>query len=279
VEERVRPSSRPRRATTALTAALALGVTAGSLVACGGGHREPSVTLAQLMAEAALHPDAGAPTASSTESSVPSAAPGPRPGTTHDGRASAYNLGGSPGSCNYDNTSDATGGMYAALGATDYAGSDACGAYVSVTGPGGSAVVRVVDECGSCAPGSMTLSPAAYAQIAPGASGPVVVRWSLTSPAQIGPVQFEVRDGSSSWWLGIQPRGYRNPVSKLEILVQGVWQDLARQNYNYFVGPSGFGPGPFDVRITDIYGQSVIATGITLSPGLLQTSHVQFPSR
>jgi expansin (peptidoglycan-binding protein) len=169
--------------------------------------------------------------------------------------------------------------MYAALGDVDYAAAAACGAYLSVNGPGGSAVVRVVDRCPGCGPGDIALSQTAFARIAGPSAGPVAVTWSLTGPPVIGPVKFEVRDGSSAWWLGIQPRGYRYPVVKLEVLVQGVWQDLIRQDYNYFVAPSGYGAGPFTIRVTDVYGQSIVASGITLSPGLLQTSDVQFAAR
>jgi expansin len=280
--DRAARAARPARGRRTATAVVALGVVLGPLTACQSGEhqRSQSPGLAELIAEAAIRPGAPGTSAAAVPTPSPTGTGGVlHPRTVYRGKGTAYSLGGGSGSCLYEQASAATAGMYAALGDADYADTAACGAYLRVNGPAGSAVVRVVDRCSGCGAGDVALSPTAFTQIAGDGVGPVAVTWSLASPPVIGPVQFEVRDGSSAWWLGIQPRGFRNPVASLEVLVQGVWQDLARQDYDYFVAPSGFGPGPFTVRITDIYGQSLVAQGISLTPGLVQTSDVQFAAR
>ena len=70
---------------------------------------------------------------------------------------------------------------------------------------------------------------------------------------------------------------HRNLVTKLEIQsTGGTWVALERQQYNYFVAASGLGVGPFTIRLTDIHGQQLVHSGISLSPAAVQTTGTQF---
>lgn len=197
-----------------------------------------------------------------------------QPGKTYTGEGTYY-AGDGSGNCSF-----AAGGstMYAALNNTDY-GADgyACGTWVEATGPKGKVTVQIVDRCPECAVGDLDFSPEAFDKIANRVDGRVPISWNIVSaPASVGNLQFVVKDGSNQWWIGIQVRQHANMITKLEAQVGGSWQVLERQQYNYFLATSGLGVGPFTVRVTDVYGQVLTKSGITLSPGVVQTSTLQF---
>jgi len=196
------------------------------------------------------------------------------PGKTYSGDGTYY-AGDGSGNCSFP-----AGGsvMYAAMNNTDY-GTDgyACGAYVEATGPKGKVTVQIVDRCPGCKVGDIDFSPEAFDLIANRADGRVPITWNIVSaPASVGTLQFVVKDGSNQWWIGIQVRQHANMITKIEALVGGTWQTLARQQYDYFLAASGLGVGPFTVRVTDYYGQVLTKSGITLSPSVVQTSTLQF---
>lgn len=163
------------------------------------------------------------------------------------------------------------GDLVAAVSAEEYAGSAACGAYLDVTGPGGTVRVQVVDECASCAPGELDLSRPAFARVAGGDLGIARVSYhTVHNPEVPRPVAFRLKQGSSAQWLAIQAIDHGNPLQRLEVLRDGRWLALSRDFDNYWVAAHGIGTGPYTVRITDVYGQQVIASGIRLAPRGLQ---------
>ncbi len=196
------------------------------------------------------------------------------PGTTYTGEGTYYGGDGS-GNCSYD--VGGAGVLYAAMNELDYENAAICGGYVRATGPDGTVTVKIVDRCPECAPGDIDFSPEAFDLIADPVDGRVPISWELVSGGSIGNVQYRVKEGSSQWWLAIQPRNHRNLVTKLEVLTaENTWVALERQQYNYFVASSGLGVGPFTIRLTDNHGQSLVQSGITLSPGAVQTTASQF---
>lgn len=163
------------------------------------------------------------------------------------------------------------GDLLAAVSAEEYAGSAACGAYLDVTGPLGTVRVQVVDGCPPCAPGELDLSRSAFARIAgPGQEIVRVGYHTVHNPEIPRPVAFRLKKGSSPRWLAIQAVDHGNPLQRLEILKDGRWRALSRDSDNYWVAAHGIGVGPYTVRITDVYGQRLIATGIHLAPEGLQ---------
>lgn len=168
-----------------------------------------------------------------------------------------------------------SGDLIAAVSAEEYAGAAACGAYLDVTGPGGTIRVQVVDECPWCLPGELDLSRTAFALVSGGATGVVRVGYRrVRNPAISRPVAFRLKKGSSSRWMAIQVVDHGNPLQRLEILRAGRWQPLWRDSDNYWIADHGIGPGPYTVRITDVYGQRLVAAGIRLRPvGLQRTTH------
>jgi expansin (peptidoglycan-binding protein) len=167
--------------------------------------------------------------------------------------------------------------MVAAMNTTDYESSKACGAYVLVrTAAGASVTVRIVNECPSpCAPGQLDLSAQAFAKLAAPSAGRIAVTWSLLSPATSDTVSVRYKTGSSRYWCGIQVIGHRNPVARLEVSAGGSWRQLSRTDYNYFLSEDGTGCGAA-IRVTDIYGERLTISGITVRPNVVQPTRVQF---
>jgi expansin (peptidoglycan-binding protein) len=66
--------------------------------------------------------------------------------------------------------------LIAALNGVEYQKAD-CRLCVSVTGPMGTVVVRIVDLCPGCGAGDLDLSMTAFSRIAPLSAGRVPITW------------------------------------------------------------------------------------------------------
>lgn len=181
-------------------------------------------------------------------------------GAEHTGEGTYYAATGA-GNCSFDPSPQNL--LVAALNHVDYADSALCGGFIEVTGPQGSMIVRVVDQCPGCPAGDVDLSPEAFAQIAELSAGRVPISWQLVSMPLDGPIVYHFKDGSNQWWTAVQIRNHRNPILKLEYLNGGGnFQEVPRLSYNYFVQASGMGPGPYTFRVTDILGNVLTDSGI-----------------
>jgi expansin (peptidoglycan-binding protein) len=193
-------------------------------------------------------------------------------GKVYPGIATYYAATGA-GNCMFEAGGDL---MVAAMNHTDYENSQACGAYVEVTGPKGTVTVKIVDQCPECQAGHIDLSQQAFARIADPVAGRVTISWRLLSPDVGGPIAYRFKEGSSQWWCGVQIRNHRNPVRSVEALVGGAWRQIPRQDYNYFVAAEGGGCGA-QLRATDIYGNQVTSSGpVAVQPGVVQAGPAQF---
>lgn len=197
-----------------------------------------------------------------------------RPEVTYRGVATVYQAGTGDGACLFGPSPDL---MIAAMNTTDYESAKACGAYVLVHAPDGASVtVRITNECPlPCAPGQLDLSGPAFAKLADPSLGRIPITWKLLSPAAVGTVSIRYKTGSTRWWCGIQVLGHRNPVARLEVRSSRGWRPLPRTAYNYFLSADGGGCGG-PIRITDIYGERLVVTGVALRPDAVQRTRVQF---
>ncbi len=193
----------------------------------------------------------------------------------HAGEGTYYDADGS-GNCSYPASPDDL--MVAAMNETDYAGSAACGRCAHVEGPDGSVEVRIVDRCPECAPGDIDLSPQAFEQIAPLSAGRVDIGWSYIPCPVEGSIDFHFKDGSNQWWTAVQPRNHRHGIDRLEVEQDGEWVDVPRLNYNFFVLDSGMGPGPYQFRLTDVWGHRIEDSNIPLLDDATAPGTQQFPA-
>ena len=189
------------------------------------------------------------------------------------GEATHYELAaGGTGNCSYP--SPPAGQLYVALPPSEYGAAAACGSYLQVTGPDGSVTVEVVDQCPECQAGHIDLSEQAFARIAPLSAGLVPVSYhTIADPPLPAPLSMLVKTGSSAYYLALLPINNGNPLASVAVRQDsGDWQELARTAYGYWLASSGAGPGPFTVRLTDSLGHQATVNGITISPGVVQTT-------
>ncbi|WP_307844335.1 expansin EXLX1 family cellulose-binding protein [Actinospica acidithermotolerans] len=197
-----------------------------------------------------------------------------QPGVTYNGVATEYAAGDGNGACLYG---PAATMMIAAMNYTDYENSKACGDHILVRASDGAEItVLITNECPlPCAPGQLDLSQQAFAKIANRSAGRISVTWQLLSPSDAGSISFRYQTGSSQWWCDIQTIGQRNPVAELEVHTSSGWIRLPRTSYDYFQSAHGAGCGG-EIRITDIYGQQLTASGISIEPNVVQPTQLQF---
>jgi expansin len=194
-------------------------------------------------------------------------------GAQTSGEATHYELAsGGMGNCSYP--SPPAGQLYVALSPPEYGGSAGCGSYLQVSGPDGSVTVEVVDQCPECQAGHIDLSEQAFAKIAPLSAGLVPVTYhTIVNPPLPAPLSMLVKTGSSAYWLALLPINNGNPLATVAVSQgSGGWQELSRTTYGYWLASSGAGPGPFSVRLTDSLGHEATVHGITISPGVVQST-------
>ncbi|MFD6692670.1 expansin EXLX1 family cellulose-binding protein [Micromonospora aurantiaca (nom. illeg.)] len=202
---------------------------------------------------------------------APACAAPPVGGATHSGKATFYDSEGAGGNCS--RPAAPADRMYVALGPSEYASGASCGGFLDVTGPRGTVRVLVMDQCPECAPGHLDLSAEAFARIADPVQGVVKVSYrAVVNPRLSGPLTFRMKEGSSQWWFAVLVGDHGNPLRSVEVRQNGSWRAAQRQDYNYWLIASGAGPGPYEIRVTDVYGHRATATGIRMLPGQVQRS-------
>jgi expansin (peptidoglycan-binding protein) len=194
-------------------------------------------------------------------------------GQSEQGVATYYAADGS-GNCGFDPSPNDLN--VAAMNASEYAGSAVCGECVSITGPKGNVTVRIVDQCPDCEKGHLDLSQQAFAQIADVSAGRVPITWEVVACNVSGNIEYRVKDGSSQYWTALQVRNSRLPVAKMELQSGGSWVDIMRATYNYFIVPSGVGPGSYQVRVTAVDGQTLVDTLPAVQPSTTVPGSGQF---
>jgi expansin (peptidoglycan-binding protein) len=169
--------------------------------------------------------------------------------------------------------------MVAAMNAVEFEHARVCGEFVAVSGPKGAVTVRIVDLCPECLAGHLDLSREAFARIADLPQGRVAITWRVVSPALNDPILYQFKTGSNQWWTAVQVRNHRNPVASFEYRnAGGQWVSVARTDYNYFVQTNpGMGIGPYAFRVTDVYGNALVDTGVQFIEGGTVGGAAQFP--
>jgi expansin (peptidoglycan-binding protein) len=97
-------------------------------------------------------------------------------GEEFEGEATYYDANGT-GACGFPASNDF---MVAAINDEQYSKAN-CGKCISVTGPRGTVVVRIVDKCPGCSFGDVDLSQTAFAKIARLADGRIDIKWHFVA--------------------------------------------------------------------------------------------------
>lgn len=195
---------------------------------------------------------------------------GPPVGTAvHRGKATYYSTSGA-GNCAFPRPP--ADGLFVALSPSEYAGAAACGGYLDVTGPKGTVRALIYDQCPGCPVGTIDLSKKAFARVADLSAGMVSVRYrAAIDPPLPRPISITFKDGTSQWWFSVLIADHGNPLRRVDVRPAGKgWHRVGRTDDNHWVADDGLGPGPFDIRLTDVYGNTATATRVRLLPGRSQ---------
>jgi expansin (peptidoglycan-binding protein) len=198
--------------------------------------------------------------------------------STHTGKGTYYGYGGG-GNCSFPMPASTV--LTAAMNAADYNASQACGAYIEVTNLNTmqTVVVRIDDQCPGCGVGDVDLAEQAFAKISPLGAGVIPIRWKYVD-GPTTPAKVYFKEGSSEWWAGVQVREHRNPVASVAYRRTGSgssYAGMARESYNYFIAPSGMGTGPYDLQITDVFGNVLNVGSVPLQVTTEISTAQQFP--
>ncbi len=160
--------------------------------------------------------------------------------------------------------------LYVAVSPTEYAKGAACGTYLDVTGPKGNVRVVVMDQCPECATGHIDLSKTAFAKIGTLSDGIIPATYTTVKNPTVPPLSFRFKNGASQWWFALQVLDHGNRLASVSVKVNGTWKGATLADYNYWIYQPGAGPGPYTIKVTDIYGQQTTVTGIKMSPSVVQ---------
>jgi expansin (peptidoglycan-binding protein) len=192
------------------------------------------------------------------------------PGTTQkSGKATFYDLAGTSGNCSFEVPAD---DLYVALGPAEYSAGASCGAYLDVTGPKGKVRVKVFDSCPECPAGHIDLSRTAFKKIGNEIDGIIPIKYKLvTNPSTPAGISVRIKEGASRYWFAARIDNHANLLSKVQVASgSGSFRTAHRTDYNYWLIDAGAGPGPFTIKITDVYGNTATVTGVKMSPGAVQ---------
>ena len=199
-----------------------------------------------------------------------SACAAPPSTTAKSGKATFYDLGGGTGNCSFP--SSPADDLFVALGPEQYSNGAACGTYLDVTGPKGKVRVKVTDSCPECAAGHLDLSRTAFKKIGAEVAGIIPITYkTVRSPSVPGPLSVRIKEGSSRYWFAALIDNHGNQLTSVKVGTR----TAKRADYNYWIIDGGAGPGPFTIKITDVYGRSATVSGIKLSPARTQTTTVR----
>lgn len=84
------------------------------------------------------------------------------------------------------------------------------------------------------------------------------------------PLILKNKSGTSPYWFSMQAFNANEPVESLEVSTDGgaTWKSTARQPYNFFEEPSGFGVDSVDVRVTSSMGNTIVVKGVSVEADL-----------
>jgi expansin (peptidoglycan-binding protein) len=194
----------------------------------------------------------------------------------HTGDGTYYTFADGGGNCGFPPTPNDL--LVGAMNHTDYAASAVCGSCVALTGPKGMIKIRIVDQCPECKPGDIDLSPMAFDLMADHAAGRVKINWHYIACQSMGPIVYHFKDGSNAYWTAVQIRNHRYAIKSFAYQTKdGSFKEAVRQDYNYFLDDKGMGPGPYTIRVTDVYDHVIEDTGIALKDNADSPGMHQFP--
>jgi hypothetical protein len=157
-------------------------------------------------------------------------------------------------------------------------GGAVCDACILIeTGQGKSIIARVVTYGVEHADGDIDVSPSVFAAIHQG-EDPRSQTWHFARCPDEGTLQYEYQTAANPFWTSLWVRNPRVPLVKAEVKTATGkdFVELARAGDGTLTNPSGFGDGPFTLRLTAMDGQVITDDQPGFKAGTLVKSTKQF---
>lgn len=164
-----------------------------------------------------------------------------------------------------------------------WAGSGICGRCLEVTGPLGTIVARVRDECPGCTSGDLDMSQAAFAAIGNPLLGIVPITWRSTPCPFSTPVKISIDPGSNPYYVAFNVLEHRFGIDSVQVKENGGpgYFTAPRTTYDSFVATTGTALAfPLALRLFDVHGQAIdeTMTSADLASGGVYAGTHQFPN-
>jgi expansin (peptidoglycan-binding protein) len=143
-----------------------------------------------------------------------------------------YYTVGSSGACSLANVDGET----TAITSRRWMGSAHCGECLQVTGPLGTTIVKVTDECPDCTHSDLDMSQGAFAKIGALPDGVIPISWQRVDCPVSGGLKLQVQEGVNPYYLSFLADATRQGVTALRIKQNGsaTWETTTRLDYGYF---------------------------------------------
>ncbi|GAB4525766.1 MAG: hypothetical protein Tsb0014_05420 [Pleurocapsa sp.] len=203
----------------------------------------------------------------------------------YQGRATFYdaaNPAGGKGNSGYDVPSGSELDKVTAINNVQWNGSEASGAFLSVSGPkqrDGAApvIVQVTDLLYERADG-LDLSAEAFAEVANPIDGVVNINYQLVGPSDdyVTAYGYSIGQGivvegipeTSPYYGAVRLNNHRYPIESVDLITEGGKVALNRESDNRFVLNGNYPLyGAQDLLVTDIFGQEIILDDINITNG------------
>lgn len=157
-------------------------------------------------------------------------------------------------------------------------GGGVCDACVEVnTAEGKSIVARVVTFGSTNEPGDIDVSPSVYEALNM-EEYPRNMTWEFAACPETGTLYYEFQTGANAWWTSLWVRNPKVPISRVEVQSTNhpEFIEMTRGDDGTLTDGSGFGEGPFTLRIVAMDGQVIEEQFDGFVPGELVQSTQQF---
>ena len=167
-----------------------------------------------------------------------------------------YYAASGQGACSLANVDGET----TAIVYTRWNGSAHCGECLRVSGPLGSTIVKVTDECPDCNHSELDMSQGAFAKIGALPDGVIPISWQRVDCPVSGGLKLQVQDGVNPYYFSLLADNTRQGVVAIRAKehASSVWQPLARLDYGYFNFTSSAAAGmqfPLSIELTSESGE------------------------
>lgn len=204
-----------------------------------------------------------------------SASAGCPPPYTAVGQAGSYSISsGSYGACGLPNTD----GVTAAIASSRWIGSGHCGECLDVSGPLGSTIVQITDECVGCTH-DLDMTPAAFAKIANPAQGLANISWQRVDCPVSGGITIQVANSINAFYFSALVENTLQGVAGVAFAPSGsgTFQPLTRETYNYFDFSGTVNNYPLTLRLTSQSGEALqLSASINMTSGAAYVTNQQF---